>query len=129
MNPVVFCILNREDELAISFFLSSVRSFTPETKITIMTDNDNAVSQLRHFLCTCHIQRSWIKNIHCHFREDALRTEAYCHLCAMLQAKSENDYLKYQDAFEFQVSVNQSWVLELSCRSSCQSPGKMVFVF
>ena len=117
MNPVVFCILNREDELAISFFLSSVRSFTPETKVTIMTDNDNAVSQLRHFLCTCHIQRSWIKNIHCHFREDALRTESYCHLCAMLQAKSENDYLKYQDAFEFKFqSINPGFLSYLADR-------------
>ena len=65
MNPVVFCILNREDELAISFFLSSVRSLTLETKVNIMTDNDNArwnaartvyVSQLRYFFCTWHIQ-------------------------------------------------------------------------
>ena len=45
------------------------------------------------------------------FREDALRTEAYCHLCAMLQAKSENDYLKYQDAFEFKFqSINPGFL-------------------
>ena len=107
--PVAFCISNREDELAMSLFLSSVRSLSPETKVNvIMTDDDNAGwnaarsvygSQLRHFLCTWHIQRSWIKNIHNHFREDALKTEVYCYLCAMLQAKSENDFLKYKDAF------------------------------
>lgn len=106
--PVAFCISNREDELAISLFLSSVKALSPETKVkVIMTDDDNAGwnaaksvfgSDLQQFLCTWHIQRSWIKNIHNHFRNDAQKTEIYCYLCAMLQAKSENDFNRYKES-------------------------------
>ncbi|XP_062604065.1 uncharacterized protein LOC134265856, partial [Saccostrea cucullata] len=106
--PVAFCISNREDETTMSLFLSSVKNLSPETKVkVIMTDDDNAGwnaaksvygSDLQHFLCTWHIQRSWIKNIHNHFRNDVHKTEVYCYLCALLQAKSENDFIKYKDA-------------------------------
>ena len=41
--PVAFCVSNREDELPMSFFLSSARSLSPETKVNvIMTDDDHA---------------------------------------------------------------------------------------
>ena len=40
---IAFCISNREDETAISLFLSAVKKQSPDTKVSIiMTDDDNA---------------------------------------------------------------------------------------
>ncbi|XP_062596991.1 uncharacterized protein LOC134258447 isoform X1 [Saccostrea cucullata] len=107
--PVAFCISNREDETAIALFLNSVKSRSPETQVNIlMTDDDNAGwnaarstfgDELQHYLCTWHIYRSWTRNVQHYFRDDEHKSIAFSFLCAMLEAKSESQFLQYKSAF------------------------------
>ena len=123
--PIAFCISNREDETAISLFLSAVKKQSPDTKVSIiMTDDDNAGwnaarsvygSGLQQFLCTWHIQRSWIRNVHNHVKDDVHKAEVYIYLSALLNANSESDFEQYKTSLVSKLeTINPSFLKYLT---------------
>lgn len=119
--PVAFCISNREDETAIALFLKSVKSRSPDTKLNvIMTDDDNAGwnaarsifgNDLQHYLCIWHIYRSWTRNVQQYFKNDEHKSSVFSFLCAMLEAKTEDEFLQYKSAFVAKLQViNQAFL-------------------
>ncbi|XP_062599776.1 uncharacterized protein LOC134261354 isoform X2 [Saccostrea cucullata] len=105
--PVAFCISSKENEQAISLFLSAVKNKSPQTTVNIlMTDDDNAGwnaakkvfgPDLQHFLCIWHIHKNWRLKIQQHIKDKEQQAEIYCLLCAAMDAKSESVYNKYSD--------------------------------
>jgi hypothetical protein len=74
-----------------------------------MTDDDNAGwnaarsvygSGFQQLLCTWHIQRSWIRNLYNHVKDDVHKTEVYIYiyiyLRALLNANSESDFEQHK---------------------------------
>jgi hypothetical protein len=96
-----------------------------DTKVSIiMTDDDNAGwnaarsvygSGLQQFLCTWHIQRSWIRNLHNHVKDDVYKAEVYIYLSALLNANSESDFEQYKSSLVSKLC--------LSCRRTSSSVG------
>ena len=105
--PVAFCISNKETAPILTLFLQRIKERCPNAKVnTLMTDDDlagisaatNVFGNVNHYLCIWHVHQSWRRKLRSIINENDKAT-IYAYLCAMLEAKTENDYRRLYDNF------------------------------
>ena len=106
--PVAFCICSKETSAVFTLFLQSVKDRCPNANVRIvMTDDDLAGftaakqvfgNDVERYLCIWHVHQSWLRQLRS-IRDSNDKINVYSYLCAMLEAKSKNEYRRYHDKF------------------------------
>ena len=106
--PTAFCISTTESAEAIELFFKSIKDKCPDAQVnTLMTDDDCAGikaaravfgEDVKRYLCIWHVHQSWRRKLRS-VTNEATKTNIYGFLCAMLEAKTEDEYVQFRDQF------------------------------